>query len=333
MRPTINAMQICENRGLFVGKIPIDPKASCKEEKAFISHGHSDHVGINKVTKYYCSNETKDLLEAMGKANGNVSGLALGKGLSLRDSKVSLHNAGHILGSAQILIEGSKTVAVTSDFKMQDSIIQKGAKPLKSDILVMESTFGLPSYSFPEREQVYRQIGSFVKNKSKKGFVVLAGYALGKAQELTKVVNEYAGLTPLVHERIFKNNQVYEANGVSLGDYLKLDHNLNESSVLVMPPSLVNHNLLQVLEYSLHKKIFSGMATGWGFRNGFDAIFPLSDHADFSQSMEYVKQAEPKLVVTMHGFEKELASYIQRRLGIAARPLGKKGQKTIMEFA
>jgi putative mRNA 3-end processing factor len=326
-------MQIHENRGLFVGQIPIDPKASCREEKALISHGHSDHVGLNKVTKYFCSKPTKDLLEAMGKANGNVSGLALGKGLVLGDAKASLHNSGHILGSAQVLVEGQKTVAVTSDFKMQDSIIQKGATPLKSDILVMESTFGLPSYSFPERETVYKRIGSFVREKSKKGFVVLAGYALGKAQELTKVVNEYAGISPLVHERIHRNNKVYEANKVSLGDYIKLDHNLNDSPVLIMPSSLVNHNLLHVLEFSLHKKIFSGMATGWQFRNGFSTTFPLSDHADFSQSMAYIKEAEPKLVVTMHGFEKELASYIQRRLGIAARPLSKKGQKTIMEFA
>ncbi len=326
-------MQIYANRGLFVGKIPIDAKASCKEEKAFISHGHSDHVGLNKVTKYFCSKPTRDLLEGMGKGNGNVFGMDFGKGLALGGAKVSLHNSGHILGSAQVLVEGEKTVAVTSDFKMQDSIIQKGATPLKSDILVMESTFGLPSYSFPEREEVYQQIGSFVKEKSKKGFVVLAGYALGKAQELTKVVNEYAGITPLVHDRIYGNNKVYEANKVLLGDYIKLDHNLNDSPVLIMPPSLVNHNLLQVLEFSLHKRIFSGMATGWQFRNSFSTTFPLSDHADFSQSMAYIKEAEPKLVVTMHGFENELASYIQRRLGITARPLGKKGQKTIMEFS
>jgi len=326
-------MDIYHHRGLFVGHVAIDPKKSCKEEKAFISHGHADHVATNKTTEYFCTPETADIIESRYKQEAKLKPLAFGKKLQLNGSSVSLHNSGHILGSAQVLVEGSKTVAVTADFKTQDSIIQKGALPLKCDVLVAESTFGLPSYSFPKREDVYEQIGKFVKEKSRKGFVVLAGYSLGKAQELTKVVNDYANATPLVHESVFGNNEVYKNHGVKLGNYLKLDHNLEESSVLIMPPSLVNHNLLQVLEFSLHKKVFSGMATGWGFRNGFDEIFPLSDHADFQQLMDYVKEAEPKLVLTTHGSEKEFASYVRRRLGIAARPLGAKGQKTITEYA
>lgn len=326
-------MQIYYDRGLFVGPVPIDARASCKAEAAIVSHGHSDHVAMNKYTNYLCSPETRSLVEAMGKSKGNVTALEFGKKRLLGDVSISLHNSGHILGSSQVLVEGSKTVAVTSDFKMQDSIIQKGARSLKCDVLVVESTFGQPCYEFPKREEVYEQIGGFVKEKSKQGFVVLAGYALGKAQELTRVVNEYAGVAPLVHESVFRNNQVYEKHGVKLGDFIQLDHNLDESPVLIMPPSLVNHNMLQVLEYSLHKKVFSGMATGWNFRNGFNAVFPLSDHADFNQLLDCVKQAEPKLVITMHGFEKEFASYVQRRLGVAARPLGEAGQKTIMEFA
>jgi Cft2 family RNA processing exonuclease len=326
-------MQIFSGKGLFVGNVAIDAKAGCRPEKAIISHGHSDHVSMNSETNYVCTPETMALLEGMGKSKGNISGTSFGKGIAIGDSSVSLHNSGHILGSAQILVESGKTVAVTSDFKMQDSIIQKGAVPLKCDALVIETTFGQPCYSFPEREEVYQQIGSFVREKSKKGFVVLAGYALGKAQELTKAVNEYAGIVPLVHDSIFGNNRVYEQHGVKLGDYIELDHNLNESQVLIMPPSLLNRHLLQVLEFSLRKKVFSGMATGWQRRNGLDAVFPLSDHADFSQLLDYVKQAEPKLVVTMHGFEREFAGYVQRRLGIAARPLGEKGQKTIAEFA
>lgn len=326
-------MQIYSNKGLFAGNVPIDVKAGCRAEKAIISHGHSDHVSTNGETHYFCTRETMALIEGMGKSKGNLAGVRFGKSIGIGDSSVSLHSSGHILGSAQVLVEAGKTVVVTSDFKMQDSIIQKGAQPLKCDILVIETTFGQPCYSFPERQLVYEQIGSFVREKSKKGFVVLAGYALGKAQELTKAVNEYAGIAPLVHESIYGNNRVYEEHGVKLGDYIALDHNLHESNVLIMPPSLLNHHLLQVLEFSLHKKVFSGMATGWQFRNGFDAVFPLSDHADFPQLMNYIKQAEPKLVVTMHGFEREFAGYVQRRLGIAARPLGEKGQKTIAEFA
>lgn len=326
-------MEVYSKKGLFVSGIAIDPQGNCMAEKALISHGHADHVSLNPKTEFFCSEETAAIIESRYSAKAKLKPFAFGKKLALNGVNVSLHNSGHILGSAQFLIESDKTVAVTADFKMQDSLIQKGASPLHCDILVIESTFGLPCYSFPAREHVYQQIGSFVKEKSKKGFVVLGGYSLGKAQELTKIVNEYAGIAPLVHESVAKNNKVYEACGVPLGKYIELNHNLNESSVLIMPPSLVNHHLLQVLEFSLHKKVFSAIATGWESRSGFDAVFQLSDHADFQQLLQYVKEAEPKLVLTMHGFEREFASYVQRRLGIAARPLAEKGQKTMMEFA
>jgi len=204
---------------------------------------------------------------------------------------------------------------------------------LPCDILVIESTFGLPCHSFPSREQLYDEMGKWIKERSKQDFVVLAGYSLGKAQELTAIVNKYAGITPLVHESIFKNNKTYEQLGVKLGKYIQLNHNLRESTVLIMPPSLLNSHLLQFLGLSLHKKISSAIVTGWTFKRGYDRLFHLSDHADFSQLMQYVEQAQPKLVLTMHGFERELASYIQRRLGIAAKPLGMHKQKTLTEFA
>jgi len=137
-------MQVYSNKGLFVGNVPIDAKASCKAPKAIISHGHSDHVATNKVTQYISSPETLALIEGMGKSKGNINALKFGKKTSFEDTTVSLHNAGHILGSAQTLVEGAKIVAVTSDFKTQDSIIQKGALPLNCDILVIESTFGQP---------------------------------------------------------------------------------------------------------------------------------------------------------------------------------------------
>jgi len=329
----VTAMDIFSKKGLFVSKIAIDPGSGCKSEKALISHGHSDHVSLNAKTEFFCSNETAAIIESRYSTKAKLMPLAFEKKFAFEEAGVSLHNSGHILGSSQFLIEGEKTVAVTTDFKMQDSLIQKGASPLKCDVLVIESTFGLPTYSFPSREQVYSQISSFIKEKSKKGLVVLAGYSLGKAQELTAIVNEFAGIVPLVHESIAKNNLVYEKQGVKLGKFIELNHNLNESPVLIMPPSLINHHLLQALEFSLHKKVFSAMATGWESRNGYDAVFPLSDHADFAQLLQYVKEAEPKLVLTMHGFEKEFANYVHRRLGITARPLNHKGQKTIMEFA
>jgi len=326
-------MRIYSDKGIFIDGVAIDTRRGRAPGTAFITHGHSDHVAIGKGTKYLFSHATKDIIEAKSGALEGSSALRFGEKIKIADATASLHNSGHILGSAQVLVENGQRVAVTSDFKLQDSIIQRGAEILPCDILVIESTFGLPCYDFAPREQVYEEIGKWVKEKSRSGFVVLAGYALGKAQELTAIVNKYAGIAPLVHESIARNNRVYEQHGAKLGGFIELQNNLNDSSVLIMPPSLVNHNVQQVLEFSLRKKIFSGFATGWTFKSSYDKIFQLSDHADFGQLMRYVQEAKPKLVLTTHGFDKEFASYVQRRLGIPARPLALKNQSTLTEFA
>ena len=332
-------MQLVFDNGVAVGSgkdFVIDPHRSPKSETAVISHCHSDHVSLNKKTRFLMSNETLALVKNIYKKAGTarLEGMAFKKKFDISGFEVSLHNSGHILGGSQVLLENSSSIAFTSDFKLQDSLIQKGAEMLKADVLVMETTFGLPQYSFPDREKVYADIGKWVdENAEKNRFVVLAGYAAGKAQELTATVNNYSKQTPLVHESVFGNNEVYEKCGVNLGGYLKLDHNLKDSNVLILPPSLASPQLFQALEFSTGRKVVSAFCTGWQHRGFFDKTFPLSDHADFNGLLEYVKQCSPKLVLTMHGFESEFAGFVQRRLGIPARPLSKKGQKTMAEFA
>ena len=83
---------------------------------------------------------------------------------------------------------------------------------------------------------------------------------------------------------------------------------------------------------SFERSIFSAFATGWQNRGGYSKVFPLSDHADFSQLLEYVKTANPKNVFTVHGYAREFAHFVQRRLGISARPLEECAQKTLEEF-
>lgn len=321
------------DKGLVIGKkLAIDPSRKKTVPSALISHAHADHVKLNAKTKFFFSKQTKAIIESRYAKVEQSKILPFDKKQEIDGFEISLHNSGHILGSASFKIYGPKTIGVTADFKTQDSLIQKGAKTFDADILVLESTFGIPSFIFPEREQTYAEIGSWVKEKAANGFVVLAGYSLGKAQELTAICNEYAGISPLVHESVFDNNEIYKNDGVKLGTYYKLNHNLQDSPVLIMPPSLVNHNLQQVLEYSLGKKVSTALATGWSYRSSYDKIFPLSDHADFPQLLEFVKQCNPKLVLTEHGYERELANYISRRLGIPAKPISDPGQKVLGEF-
>jgi Cft2 family RNA processing exonuclease len=330
-------MRIAFEKGLALnGSLIVDPMVkSHNYNHAIVTHAHSDHVCLNKGSAFYCTPETQALLHLNFDGKKSVvKTLPWGKKVKFQDLNVSLHNAGHILGSSQALIQNAERVLITSDFKLQSSLIEAGAEILQADTLIIESTFGLPQYQFPLREQVYSEMATWCKQAlSENNFIVLAGYALGKSQELTAFCNEYLGVSPIVHEKIFNNNKVYEKFGTKLGTYYKLDHNLQDSNILIMPPNLLNQNVLEAIQVSVKKRVVAAKASGWPYRNFFDQTFTLSDHADFNDLLAYVKQAEPKQVFTIHGQTKELAWHIRKKLGIPARPLAAdKGQALLQEF-
>ncbi len=317
----------------FPAGIAIDSSANA--ELSLISHAHSDHGKIGNAAQHLMSAETKALLHEKIKNKKGVLTPEFNERVEFEDVKISLHNSGHMLGSAQFLFEGAEsTTAFTNDFKLQDSIIQKGAEILKAETLVIESTFGMPEYSFPGRSEVYAQMASWVKQNIRNNkFVVLFGYALGKAQELTKFANEFCGIPPIVHEKIYENNKIYEKFGTKLGDYSRLDHNLQEGSMLIMPAHMLSNDLLQIISEYSKRPVAGAVASGWLFRNyPHSKVFPLSDHADFPQLMHYIRQSAPKLVLTTHGFERELANYIRRKLRINARALSERKQSYLQEF-
>jgi Cft2 family RNA processing exonuclease len=315
-------------------RVAVDPHSGRKKaDVAIISHGHSDHVSVGH-RQYLMTLPTYELLKAAGTNVSKTESTEFGKTHQVGSASVRFENSGHVLGSGQVLLEESTRTVITGDFKTEDSLLFKGAQPVSCDTLVMETTFGLPQFSFPPREEVYAQIGSWVDREVEKGhFVVLAGYALGKAQELTRIVNDYSYSVPLVHERVFDNNRVYEKFGVRLGKYLRAEHNMTDSDVLILPPSLCDKNFVPALEFALQKKVSSAVATGWNYSYGFDKSFCLSDHCDFEELLDFVAHVAPKQVYTMHGYAEEFAATVRRRLGIPARPLSGASQQTLSEFA
>ncbi len=327
-------MQITHRNGIvFRAKDELFVDAhGIRGKQALITHAHSDHAKATKSNSYFATPQTNALIG--GREKGfSVTEVPFGKKFSVGEFECRFHPSGHILGSAQLEVQNGSHAVLTSDFKLQKSILFEGAQILPSEVLVIETTFGRPEYSFPSREQVYEDMIRWIsRNISENKFTVLGGYSTGKAQELTKVVNEFLGETPLVYSKIFGQNRAYESQGVKLGNYTLLDHNLKDSNVLILPPHLIDGHLLSALSHQLGKKAEAAIATGWGGRSKYKS-FPLSDHADFESLLRYVKESNPKLVLTTHGFEEEFARAVQRKLGILARPLSRGGQKTIMEFA
>jgi Cft2 family RNA processing exonuclease len=323
-------MRISCGRGIRVSSgsdIFIDA-SGLKGSNILISHSHSDHARITKSNSYFLTRESAALLSVEEKPN--VTLLPYRKRFSLSGFDVSLHNAGHICGSSQFLLRNSGSVAVTSDFKLQKSLLTEPAEILSSEILVMETTYGKPGCRFMEREEAYREMHSWAKDAiSAGGFVVLGGYSTGKAQELTKFCNEYLGVAPLLHSTAYARNAALSRCGVNLGDYIALNHNLNESDILIMPPHLINDGLISALSHQLKRKVSVAQATGQHFSKY--KRFELSDHADFSQLMRYVEHSAPKMVFTHHGHAEHFARQVKRKFGIPARPLTA-SQKSLIEF-
>src|SRR3989344_2370959 len=141
----------------FPEGIAIDSSANAR--LALISHAHSDHGKIGNAPRHLMSAATKALLHWKIKNKKGILTPKFNERVEFENAKISLHDSGHILGSAQFLIENAEsTTAFTNDFKLQGSIIQKGAEVLKADTLVIESTFGMPEYAFPERSEDYAQM-------------------------------------------------------------------------------------------------------------------------------------------------------------------------------
>lgn len=317
----------------------IDPsnRQTMNNSAVFITHAHSDHAHIPASPKcpYYMTDATADLLNL-----GNYNMVEKREKTKVGEFDIRMHDAGHILGSRMIEMVNGNKLLVTGDFKLTDDLLFKSAPIIDTDILILEATFGEPSYSFPKREDVYEAMAKWAKANMKAGAsIILAGYRIGKAQELTAFVNKYLDLAPIVHPEIGEVNGIYEKHGIEVGDYIGMDEPeswdmARDPAVFIMAPNLVNMSNVQALSLQYDRRFLSAFATGWAnkFRS-YSKCFPLSAHADFKQLLTYVEQSGAKKVYTTHGSSKELARYIRAKLHVPAVPLSSKKQSTLLDFA
>ncbi|MFA5246603.1 MAG: MBL fold metallo-hydrolase [Candidatus Micrarchaeia archaeon] len=311
----------------------------CSGDINFVSHAHLDHVPTGKAKSLLCSDATAELICTRSRTthNGHAEHAKLGQ------VSMTLAPSGHVLGSRQVVIEGNaERFIYTGDLRTEDSILFEGAKPVECDTLLIESTYGMPRFSFPERATVYSDISSWVKQEvAAKNCVVIGGYALGKAQELVKILNEHVGITPLVSEEIADVCAVYKKHGVSL-EYVSTSSDegsaaLKRNFVAVLSQNKVNSKMAAALSKEHGKSISTAVATGWaqspswGFN--VDRAFCLSDHCDFADLCRYVEATGAKKVYVNHGYSREFARELKKK-GVNAlavddmRP--EKGQRTLL---
>ncbi len=231
--------------------------------------------------------------------------------------------AGHILGSAMLHVRrGEQSLLYTGDFRLRTCEIVPSAQVRQADVLVMESTYGLPFFRFPPREQVIAELLEIVERALSAGRQpIVMGYSLGKSQEIVKILTD-AGHHVTVHGAVFHNNQIYEELGVRLGNYRRyaaedfhgataLD--LRERGVLVAPPQVARSAFVTRFENPCRI-----ILTGWAlmknsiYRFGVDHALPLSDHADFDELMELIERVQPRKIFTHHGY-REFADTLRRK--------------------
>ncbi len=291
-----------------------------KDEDAnvnFVSHAHTDHLsGLRKNKKALTSEVTKELIES--RSNITVERLD-------EPDCVDLLNAGHVLGSKQLYVKNDLygySLLYSGDYQISKPIIAEELETKQADVLIIDSTYPYPEVKFDDRTEVITSIQHYVKIKMEKGHVIFGAYTVGRAQELVKILNE-AGITPAVDEKISKVNEVYERNGAHL-EYYGLDlprQDPDKNIVAIVSQSKVNSIKEEISSRSI-KRVFTAVASGWAkiFRFDTDVQFPLSDHADFAQAIEYINLCSPKIIFTLGSSSRVFAKNLVLR-GYDARPL------------
>lgn len=287
-----------------------------KGDLAFLSHAHGDHLnGMKKKEEILATRATLELA-SLPAAPATHPG-------------TELLNAGHILGSAQLWAEADGgSVLYTGDFRFRDGICTKAATPKEADKLIIECTYGDPSFSFPHPEETYSQISRWVKRNSE-AILVFGAYNLGKTQELIRVLNEYCGIAPVVTEDSEHFNRVYEKHGVKLDRAVVGTEEAEEAMrgpfVAIAPPRIAKRAFARKLSRAFNLPAYSAAVSGWvqKYRTSVDVGFPLSDHADFNDILEYVDLVNPKEVVFVHGDGSHLMRALNKRKGTLFASLSK----------
>jgi DNA ligase-1 len=296
---------------------------------SFVSHAHFDHLAMHR--RIITSEGTRRLMAARMPGEREEIVLPFGKVYGLNaETELTLYPAGHIFGSAMLRLErAGESFLYTGDFKLRAGRSAEKCEPPHADVVVMETTFGLPRYVMPPTAEVLAAIIGFCRQTLEDGEVpVLFGYSLGKSQELLSSLAS-AKLPVMLHPQTLKMTKIYEELGQVFPAYLPFTLTEVMGHVVVCPPQANQSAWLRKI-----KPRRTAAVTGWAidpaaiYRYQCDAAFPLSDHADFADLLRFVEIVQPKRVLTVHGFVEEFARTLRER-GVEAWALGVDNQLEI----
>ncbi|MFM7594261.1 MAG: ligase-associated DNA damage response exonuclease, partial [Isosphaeraceae bacterium] len=285
-----------------------------------ITHAHADHARWGH-RRYLTSSEGLGVLRQRMRADATILPLPYGQAISHGGVQISLHPAGHVLGSAQVRMEYRGRVAVvTGDYKVEADRTCTAFEPVKCHMLVSESTFALPIYRWQPQAVVFNEINQWWRANQQKGLAsVIMAYSLGKSQRVL------AGIDPTIgpiysHGAVEPLNRVYRECGISLPPTSYVSETLKESrgqpvewskSLVIAPPSAAGTPWLR--RFEPHSCSFvSGWMTirGTRRRQSLDRGFVLSDHADWPGLLWAIHESQAEEVWLTHGYSATLARFL-----------------------
>lgn len=303
-------------RGLYCpqGDFYVDPWGEV--DTAIVTHAHSDHARFGSQ-HYFCSKTSAAILQHRLPQAPRVTPLAYGECRKFGDAVVSLHPAGHVLGSAQVRIEAEGEVwVVTGDYKRCADLSCEPFEVVPCDVLITEATFGAPVYQWQPGEETVAEIYQWWMANRQQGVTsLLFCYALGKAQRILAELSRITDETVYTHGAVEVLTEIYRREGIKMLPTLSTtdlpkDHSY-AGALVIAPPSA--HRSVWMKRF---KNVSTGFASGWmrvrghRRRRGYQRGFVLSDHADWPGLLRTVRETGAHKIYVTHGYKDLLARYL-----------------------
>jgi len=289
--------------------------------KAIITHAHSDHARSGNL--HYLSHRlSAPIMKHRLGADIQVQTVDYAQPININGVKVSLHPAGHVIGSAQVRLEYQGLIVVVSgDYKMTDDQLSTPFEPVPCHTFVTESTFGLPIYRWMAQDKLYHQMQNWVAdNKRKNRTSVFIAYSLGKAQRVMKALEGVGKI--YVHKSIGNINELFEQNGIKLPNYEVINEDTNLKSlsgeIVIFPPALEGTTLMKKIPNAAIAACSGWMQVRGNRRwKSLDSGFAISDHADWPGLLSAISQCGCEQVFVTHGYTATFSRYLNEN-GLSA---------------